>query len=139
MRHVAGYTISNDVSERGSSTSRAGSGRRASARPRSTWWARYLVPVDRVDPRGLRIRSAVNGEARQDSSTADMIFDVPFLVWHISQFMALEPGDVINTGTPEGVALSGRFPYLRDGDEMSLSIDGLGEQRQAVRGAATAA
>ncbi|TWH28327.1 2-keto-4-pentenoate hydratase/2-oxohepta-3-ene-1,7-dioic acid hydratase (catechol pathway) [Isoptericola variabilis J7] len=97
------------------------------------------MPVDRVDPRGLRIRSAVNGEARQDSSTADMIFDVPFLVWHISQFMALEPGDVINTGTPEGVALSGRFPYLRDGDEMSLSIDGLGEQRQAVRGAATAA
>ena len=60
--------------------------------------------------------SWVNGEPRQDSSTADLIFDVDFIVWHLSQYLALEPGDLVLTGTPEGVALSGRFPYLKAGD-----------------------
>lgn len=74
----------------------------------------------------------MNGETRQDSSTADLIFDVPTLVWHLSQYMVLEPGDLINTGTPEGVALSGRFPYLQPGDVVELGIEGLGVQRQRV-------
>ena len=91
------------------------------------------MPADEVDPGALRIGSAVNGEARQDSTTADMIFPVPYLVWHISQHLTLEPGDVIDTGTPEGVALSGRFPYLRAGDVLTLRIERLGEQRQVLR------
>lgn len=140
MHHVAGYTISNDVSEREWQLDLSGGQwSKGKCAPTFNPLGPYLVPADQVDPRGLRIRSAVNGEARQDSSTADMIFDVPFLVWHISQFMALEPGDVINTGTPEGVALSGRFPYLRAGDEIALSIEGLGEQRQTVRHGTAAA
>ncbi|HLS92579.1 MAG TPA: fumarylacetoacetate hydrolase family protein, partial [Microbacterium sp.] len=67
---------------------------------------------------------------RQDSSTSDLIFDVPYIVWHLSQFLVLEPGDVIMTGTPEGVALSGRFPYLKAGDVVELDIEGLGAQKQ---------
>jgi 2-keto-4-pentenoate hydratase/2-oxohepta-3-ene-1,7-dioic acid hydratase in catechol pathway len=77
----------------------------------------------------LGLRSWVNGEPRQDSSTADMVFGVEHLVWHLSQFMALEPGDLILTGTPQGVALSGKYPFLRPGDVVELEIDGLGRQR----------
>lgn len=81
------------------------------------------------DPQALRLRSWVNGAPRQDSRTADMIFDVAYLIWHLSQFTVLEPGDLVNTGTPQGVALSGRFPYLAAGDVMEMEIDGLGRQR----------
>lgn len=94
----------------------------------------WLVTPDEVDHSDLRLRSWVNGEPRQDSTTADMIFDVPFLLWHLSQHLALEPGDVILTGTPEGVALSGRYPYLRAGDVIEFEIEGLGRQRQVVVG-----
>ena len=61
------------------------------------------------------------------------MFDIDYLIWHISQYMALDPGDVILTGTPEGVALSGRFPYLAPGDVVEIEIDGLGHQRQVMR------
>jgi len=85
-----------------------------------------------VDAQRLRLRSWVNGEPRQDSSTADMVFSVVELVHHLSQYLVLEPGDLIITGTPEGVAMSGRFPYLKSGDVVELEIDGLGRQRQTV-------
>ena len=83
------------------------------------------------DPQALGLRLWVNGEVRQDSSTKEMIFGVDHLVWYLSQFMVLRPGDVINTGTPAGVAM-GRpgQPYLRAGDVVELEIDGLGRQRQ---------
>jgi len=74
----------------------------------------------------------VNGDLRQDSFTRDMIFSVPFLIWHLSQFLVLEPGDLVNTGTPQGVALSGRFPFLSPGDVMALEIDTLGRQEQRL-------
>jgi 2-keto-4-pentenoate hydratase/2-oxohepta-3-ene-1,7-dioic acid hydratase in catechol pathway len=90
------------------------------------------VTLDEVDHRALRLRSSVNREPRQDSTTADMIFDVEFLVWDLSQYMALEPGDLVLTGTPEGVALSGRFPYVRAGDVVELEIEGLGRQRHEM-------
>ncbi len=64
-----------------------------------------------------------------------MIFDVAYLIWHLSQYTVLDPGDVINTGTPQGVALSGRFPYLAVGDVMEVEIDGLGRQRNTLRDA----
>jgi 2,4-didehydro-3-deoxy-L-rhamnonate hydrolase len=72
----------------------------------------------------------VNGEPRQDSRTSDLIFGIEVIVWQLSRFLALEPGDLVLTGTPEGVALSGRFPYLAAGDVVELEIEGLGRQRQ---------
>jgi 2-keto-4-pentenoate hydratase/2-oxohepta-3-ene-1,7-dioic acid hydratase in catechol pathway len=88
------------------------------------------VTPDEIDYQALGLRSWVNGEPRQDSSTADMIFGVDVLVHHLSQYLTLEPGDLVITGTPEGVALSGRFPYLSAGDVCEIEIDGLGRQRQ---------
>lgn len=130
--HVAGYTIVDDLSERTWQIQESGGQwSKGKCAPGFAPTGPYLVPAADVDPAGLRLRSWVNGEPRQDSVTADMIFGVDHLVHHLSQYMALEPGDLICTGTPEGVALSGRFPYLRDGDVVELEIDGLGRQRHA--------
>jgi 2-keto-4-pentenoate hydratase/2-oxohepta-3-ene-1,7-dioic acid hydratase in catechol pathway len=134
---VAGYAISNDVSERALQLETSG-GQWSKGKSCETFnpLGPWLVAADEgPDPATLGLRSWVNGEPRQDSSTKDMIFDVPTLVYELSQVTVLEPGDLINTGTPEGVALSGRFPYLRPGDVVELEIDGLGRQRQAVRSA----
>ena len=128
---IAGYAVSNDVSEREFQTTLSG-GQWSKGKccedfqPLGPW----LVVDEIADPQKLRLRSWVNDEPRQDSNTSDMIFAVASLIQHLSQFMVLSPGDVINTGTPQGVALSGRFPYLRAGDFMELEIDGLGRQRQ---------
>ena len=133
---VAGYVLSNDVSEREYQLDRSG-GQWSKGKSCETFnpLGPWLVPAGEVDPADLRLRSWVNGEPRQDSSTADMIFDVHHLVWHLSQYLVLEPVDVVNTGTPQGVALSGRFPYLRAGDVMEIEIEGLGRQRQTLRDA----
>jgi 2-keto-4-pentenoate hydratase/2-oxohepta-3-ene-1,7-dioic acid hydratase in catechol pathway len=90
----------------------------------------YLVTPDEVDAGNLPLRSWVNGELRQDSTTRDLIFGVEQVIHDLSQFLVLEPGDLICTGTPEGVALSGRFPYLKAGDVVELEVAGLGRQRQ---------
>jgi 2,4-diketo-3-deoxy-L-fuconate hydrolase len=130
--HIAGYTIVDDLSERTWQIEESGGQwSKGKCAPGFAPTGPYLVPADGVDPTGLRLRSWVNREPRQDSVTADMIFGVDHLVHHLSQYMALEPGDLICTGTPEGVALSGRFPYLRDGDVAELEIEGLGRQRHA--------
>jgi 2,4-diketo-3-deoxy-L-fuconate hydrolase len=132
---VAGYVVSNDVSERDFqldpvvSGGQWGKGKSAETfNPLGPW----LVPADEVDQQALGLRSFVNGEPRQDSTTADMVFGVAELVHHLSQVMVLEPGDLLNTGTPQGVALSGRFPYLAAGDVMEIEIDGLGRQRSLL-------
>ncbi|WP_125616053.1 fumarylacetoacetate hydrolase family protein [Specibacter cremeus] len=136
---VAGYVTANDLSERAYQLpGAAGQWTKGKSLPKSTPLGPWLVPADEVDPSNLRLRSWVNGEPRQDSSTADLIFDVSTIVHHVSQYMLLEPGDVILTGTPEGVALSGRFPYLRDGDVVELEIEGLGRQRQVFHRAGSA-
>ena len=108
----------------------AGQWTKGKSLPASTPLGPWLVPAADVDANNLRLRTLVNGEARQDSNTSDMIFDPATIVHHLSQYMVLEPGDVIITGTPEGVALSGRFPYIQPGDVVELEIDGLGRQRQ---------
>jgi 2-keto-4-pentenoate hydratase/2-oxohepta-3-ene-1,7-dioic acid hydratase in catechol pathway len=131
LDYVAGYVVANDLSERDYQLpGAAGQWTKGKSLPASTPLGPWLVPADDVDAGRLRLRSLVNGEVRQDSSTADLIFDVATLVHHVSQYMLLEPGDVILTGTPEGVALSGRFPYLQPGDVVELDIEGLGRQRQ---------
>ena len=131
LGHVAGFVTVNDLSEREFQLEMSGGqwskGKCAAGfTPTGPW----LVTPNEVDHGHLRLRSWVNGSPRQDSTTADLIFSVEFLVWHLSQFMVLEPGDLLLTGTPEGVALSGRFPYLGAEDVCEIEIDGLGRQRQ---------
>jgi 2-keto-4-pentenoate hydratase/2-oxohepta-3-ene-1,7-dioic acid hydratase in catechol pathway len=135
LAHIAGYTISNDVSERTYQLEESG-GQWSKGKSCETFnpLGPVLVTPDEVpEPQALRLRSWVNGEARQDSTTADMIFGVAALVHDLSQYLVLEPGDVINTGTPQGVALSGRFPYLGPDDVVELEITGLGRQRSVLR------
>lgn len=134
LAHVAGFAVSNDVSEREYQIEISG-GQWSKGKSSETFnpLGPWLVPAAQVgDGSGLRLRSFVNGEPRQDSTTSDLIFGVAQLVYDLSQYLVLEPGDLINTGTPQGVALSGRFPYLAAGDVMELEIDGLGRQRQTV-------
>lgn len=134
LGHVAGYVVSNDVSEREFQLDRSG-GQWSKGKCCETFnpLGPALVPADEVpDPQALALRSWVNGEPRQDSTTADMIFSVAEIVHHLSLFLVLQPGDLVNTGTPQGVAVSGRFPYLAAGDEMELEIAGLGRQKQRL-------
>jgi 2-keto-4-pentenoate hydratase/2-oxohepta-3-ene-1,7-dioic acid hydratase in catechol pathway len=137
MSLIAGYTIANDVSERTFQLDVSG-GQWSKGKccetfnPLGPWMA---TPDHVSDVTRLGMRSWVNGKERQNSSTADMVFGVNEIVWHLSQFMVLEPGYVINTGTPQGVALSGRFPYLADGDVVRLEIDRLGAQEQRITAA----
>ncbi|MEV6265635.1 fumarylacetoacetate hydrolase family protein [Kribbella sp. NPDC051936] len=130
---IAGYTVSNDVSERAFQIEVSG-GQWSKGKCCETFnpLGPALVPADEVDPTNLTLRSWVNGEPRQDSNTSDMIFSVAALIRDLSQYMVLSPGDIVNTGTPEGVALSGRFPYLSPGDEMEMEIEGLGRQKQSL-------
>ena len=133
LDHVAGFVMANDVSERNFQLKiSGGQWSKGKIAPGFSPVGPWLVTPDEVDHQALRLRSWVNGEARQDSTTADQIFDVATIVHHLSQFTALEPGDLILTGTPEGVALSGRFPYLTEGDLVEMEIDGLGRQRQRM-------
>ena len=133
LDHVAGYVVSHDVSERTWQKEESG-GQWSKGKIAETFnpLGPALVPADEIDPQNLRIWSTVNGEARQNSTTGDMVFSVAHLVWHLSQYAVLDPGDLLNTGTPEGVAMSGRFPYLTAGDVVELGIDGLGVQRQTL-------
>jgi 2-keto-4-pentenoate hydratase/2-oxohepta-3-ene-1,7-dioic acid hydratase in catechol pathway len=131
---IAGYTISNDISEREFQleySSQWDLGKSCETfNPLGPW---LVTPDEITDVQALGLRLSVNGTVRQDSSTKNMIFDVTYLIWYLSQYMVLEPGDVVNTGTPAGVALGlPGNPYLRSGDVIELEIDGLGAQRQTV-------
>jgi len=129
--HVAGYLTANDLSERTFQIDDSGGQwSKGKCSPGFSPLGPWLVPANDVDADNLRLRSWVNGEPRQDSTTADMIFSVDFLIHHLSQYLVLEPGDVVLTGTPQGVALSGKYPYLKAGDVVEIEIEGLGRQRQ---------
>ena len=133
LDYVAGFVVADDLSERDFQLAvSGGQWSKGKCAPGFNPTGPWLVTPDEVDHHSLRLRSWVNGEPRQDSSTADMLFDVEFIIWHLSQFMALEPGDLVLTGTPQGVALSGRFPYLRAGDIVEIEIEGLGRQRHEM-------
>jgi 2-keto-4-pentenoate hydratase/2-oxohepta-3-ene-1,7-dioic acid hydratase in catechol pathway len=128
---IAGYSISNDVSEREFQREHGGQWTKGKSCETFNPFGPFLVTKDEVqDPQGIRLRLAVNGVERQNASTGDMIFPVDHLVWYISQFMVLDPGDVVNTGTPSGVALGDpEQPYLKPGDLVELTADGLGGHR----------
>ena len=131
--HVAGYVLANDLSERRFQIEESG-GQWSKGKnlPGFTPLGPWIRPAAEVDPGSLRLRSWVNGQVRQDSSTSDLIFDVGQIIHQLSQTMPFEPGDVILTGTPQGVALSGKFPFLADDDLVEVEIDGLGRHRQVV-------
>ncbi|MBP0461327.1 fumarylacetoacetate hydrolase family protein [Streptomyces montanisoli] len=138
LAHVGAYAVSNDVSERAFQLERGGQWDKGKNCETFNPLGPWLVTSDEVpDPQALAMRLSVNGETKQDGTTADMIFPVAEIVRYVSQFMTLYPGDVINTGTPAGVAM-GRpepKPYLRAGDVMELEIEGLGTQRQQLKDA----
>jgi 2,4-diketo-3-deoxy-L-fuconate hydrolase len=133
---VAGYLVVNDVSERAFQLERGGQwtkGKSAETfNPAGPWLA---TPDEIPDVRELGMWLDLNGVRRQTGSTKTMVFDPYFVIHHLSQFMVLEPGDLINTGTPPGVGMGSTPPlWLRPGDTMELGIDGLGTQRQHVVG-----
>jgi 2-keto-4-pentenoate hydratase/2-oxohepta-3-ene-1,7-dioic acid hydratase in catechol pathway len=131
---VAGYAVVNDVSEREFQIERGGQWDKGKNCETFNPLGPWLVTADEVpDPQALDLKLWVNGGLRQDGSTGQMIFGVAEIVHYLSQFMVLRPGDVINTGTPAGVALGqpDPKPYLRDGDVVELEITGLGRQRQS--------
>ncbi|MEV6010418.1 fumarylacetoacetate hydrolase family protein [Streptomyces sp. NPDC051976] len=135
---VAGYAIAHDVSERAFQIERGGQWDKGKNCETFNPLGPWLVTADEVaDPQDLTLRLWVNGELKQDGSTARQIFPVAEVVRYLSHFMTLYPGDVINTGTPAGVAMGQPEPkpYLRPGDIVELSIDGLGTQRQQFKSA----
>jgi 2-keto-4-pentenoate hydratase/2-oxohepta-3-ene-1,7-dioic acid hydratase in catechol pathway len=133
---VAGYALHNDYSERGFQLERGGQWVKGKSADTFAPLGPFLATRGEIpDPQALDMWLKVNGELRQKSTTANMIFDVPTLVAYVSQFMTLLPGDVISTGTPAGVGLGMRPPtYLAAGDVVELGIAGLGESRQEVVG-----
>ncbi len=134
LAHVAGYVVSHDVSEREFQLERGGQWDKGKSCETFNPLGPVLVTADEVDdPQRLGMRLSVNGTLRQNGSTATMIFPVAHVIWYLSQFMVLRPGDLINTGTPAGVALGlPGTPYLREGDVVELEIDGLGSARQRM-------
>jgi 2-keto-4-pentenoate hydratase/2-oxohepta-3-ene-1,7-dioic acid hydratase in catechol pathway len=135
LEHVAGVCVCNDLSERHFQIERGGQWDKGKGCDTFGPFGPYLVSLDEAGDLGaLHLWLDVNGRRMQDGNTRDLIFDVPFLVHYVSQFMSLQPGDIISTGTPAGVGM-GRNPpvFLQEGDEIHLGIDGLGEQRQKVR------
>ncbi len=135
LNHVAGYFVCNDVSEREFQLERSGQWVKGKMFPTFGPIGPWLVTADEIpDVQNLRLWLELNGKRIQDSSTSDMIFKVAHLVADTSQYVLLQPGDIITTGTPPGVGLGMKPPqYLKPGDVMRLGIDGLGVQEQRVR------
>lgn len=135
MKHVAGYALHNDYSEREWQLERGGQWVKGKSCDTFAPLGPYMATPDEIDdPHRLKLWLSVNGRTRQDSTTAQMIFKVPRLLSYISHFMTLLPGDVISTGTPPGVGL-GLKPnpvFLQPGDVVELGIEGLGASRQQV-------
>jgi len=135
LSHVAGLCVVNDLSEREYQLERAGTWDKGKGCDTFGPFGPWLVTLDDIpDIANLPMWLDVNGVRMQTGNTATMIFDVPYLVHYVSQFMSLQPGDIISTGTPPGVGMGMKPPvFLKEGDVMTLGIEGLGEQRQLVK------
>ena len=126
--HILGYTISQDVSERHWQLERAGQWVKGKSFPTFLPLGPEIVTADSIHAHRLRLWCSVNGEMKQDSNTDDLLFGIHHIVWYLSQFMELFPGDIINTGTPFGVGLGFKPPvYLKAGDQLKTGIEGIGE------------
>ena len=127
-KHILGYTISQDVSERYWQLERSGQWVKGKSFPTFNPLGPEIVTPDAIDPNNLRLWCSVNGVMKQDSNTDDLLFGLHHIVWYISQFMELFPGDIINSGTPFGVGLGFKPPvYLAIGDTVKTGIEGIGE------------
>ena len=135
MKHVAGYCLINDVSERAFQTERHGQWTKGKSADSFGPIGPWLVTADEVpDPQDMAMFCDINGKRFQNGSTKTMVYGVRYLVSYLSQFMSLQPGDIISTGTPPGVGMGQKPPlYLKDGDKIHLGIAGLGEQHQTAR------
>jgi 2-keto-4-pentenoate hydratase/2-oxohepta-3-ene-1,7-dioic acid hydratase in catechol pathway len=132
--HILGYSISQDVSERHWQVERAGQWVKGKSFPTFNPMGPVIVTADSFDASDVRVYCTVDGEKRQDSRTSDLIFGIDHIVWYLSQFMELFPGDVINTGTPEGVGMGFKPPkYLRSGQRVVTGIEGIGEMTSVTR------
>ena len=128
--HILGYSISQDVSERHWQIERAGQWVKGKSFPTFNPMGPTIVTEDELKPDDLRLYCTVDGEKRQDSRTSDLIYGIDHIVWYLSQFMELFPGDIINTGTPEGVGMGFKpTKYLTAGQEVITGIEGIGEMR----------
>ena len=128
--YILGYSMSQDVSERHWQIERAGQWVKGKSFPTYNPMGPYIVTGDEFEPDDVRVYCTIDGEKRQDSRTSDLIFGISHIVWYVSQFMELHPGDVINTGTPEGVGMGFKpTKYLRAGQEVITGIEGIGEIR----------
>ena len=126
--HILGYTISQDISERHWQIERSGQWVKGKSFPTFNPIGPEIVTGDEINPSNLRLWCSVNGVMKQDSNTNDLLFGIDHIVWYVSQFMELFPGDVINTGTPFGVGLGFMPPiYLAVGDTIKTGIEGIGE------------
>jgi 2-keto-4-pentenoate hydratase/2-oxohepta-3-ene-1,7-dioic acid hydratase in catechol pathway len=134
LDHVAGYCIIHDVSERAFQIERSGQWTKGKSCDTFGPTGPWLVTRDEIaDPQDLGMWLKVNGEVMQNGSTRTMVYGVAYLVSYLSQFMSLQPGDIISTGTPPGVGMGMKPPrYLKSGDVVELGIDGLGSQKQNV-------
>ncbi len=134
LAHIAGFCICNDVSERKFQVKRAGQWVKGKSAETFGPLGPFLATPDEIaDVHNLAMSLDVNGDRKQTGSTSTMIFSIPFLLSYISQFMVLDPGDVVTTGTPPGVGSAKKPPeYLKAGDELLLRVEGLGEQRSKV-------
>ena len=132
MRHVAGYCLMNDYSERAFQLERAGQWVKGKSCDTFAPLGPFLATPDEIrDPHQLALGLSVNGVVRQNSNTSDLIFGLPKIISYLSEFMTLLPGDVISTGTPEGVALGMKPPqYLKPGDMVEFHLEGLGSAKQ---------
>ncbi len=127
-KHILGYSISQDISERHWQLERSGQWVKGKSFPNFNPMGPYIVTADSLNANDLRLWCKVDGEMRQDSHTSDLLFGINHIVWYISQFMELFPGDVINTGTPAGVGMGWNpTKYLRSGQVIETGITGIGE------------
>lgn len=135
LDYVAGYALHNDVSEREFQIERGGTWDKGKGCDTFAPLGPFLATQDEIaDVNNLRLWLTVNGEKMQDGNTSNFIFNVPFVIAYVSQFMTLLPGDVISTGTPAGVGLGFKPPiFLKEGDVVELGIDGLGTSKQALK------
>jgi len=126
--HILGYSISQDISERHWQMERAGQWVKGKSFPTFNPLGPVIVTADSINAHNLRLWCSLNGEMKQDSNTDDLLYGINHIVWYISQFMELFPGDVINTGTPFGVGMGFKPPiYLKAGDVLKTGIEGIGE------------
>jgi len=131
--HILGYTISQDVSERHWQVERLGQWMKGKSFPSFNPIGPWIVTADSFDPTDVRLWCTVDGEKRQDSRTSDLIFGIEHCIWYITQFMELKAGDIINTGTPQGVGMGFKpEKYIHGGEVVETGIEGIGTIKSNV-------